>query len=554
MRIKVPLFLFALGLATVALATPTSLTVQFVNTSGVPITDAEVGVYDDGVLIQKLAPAPTYDVIAEKGTKVLFHLDSPYYGAFDFETWIPSLAVEPYQIVVPDPPIPQQAPPNDLCGDAVPVLLPSVTAGTTVGATTDSEQPSCAGASITSPGVWYEFIGTGNQVTADLCNGATNYDSKLSVYCLDCADPVCAANGNDDFCGLQSQVTACTQPGAVYRVLVHGFGGSTGSFELTLTEGTACTADVECVPPPPTGACCDCDAEGFNCEQLSAEMCAAMGKDYYGDDVPCTTTSGMPFSYTNTPGVPIVSNTEVSDTISVPDSLIVGDVNVGVVIDHTWIGDLVMTLVAPNGDEIILWDRACSSEDNLDVVFDDAGGTLVCASPTLGVITPVSADGQELGGLNSLASFGDWTLRVADEAGGDEGTWISWTLEIDTGIPTCPAQNDGTCFLCDGSMSGKTTICHYPPGNPENRHTIMVGAPSVPAHLAHGDTLGPCPDDGDGNYQDPDTGLIDPVSEGGEVIHLMLDDDTHRGEDYATGDESAQERTEVRRTQRAGGR
>jgi hypothetical protein len=39
----------------------------------------------------------------------------------------------------------------------------------------------------------------------------------------------------------------------------------------------------------------------------------------------------------------------------------------------------------------------------------------------------------------------------------------------------------------------KAVICHYPPGNPGNRHTIEVGQPAVPAHMAHGDTLGTCP-------------------------------------------------------------
>jgi hypothetical protein len=43
--------------------------------------------------------------------------------------------------------------------------------------------------------------------------------------------------------------------------------------------------------------------------------------------------------------------------------------------------------------------------------------------------------------------------------------------------------------------SGKVVICHYPPGNPENEHTIEVGEPAVPAHLAHGDTQGACPGD-----------------------------------------------------------
>jgi hypothetical protein len=43
--------------------------------------------------------------------------------------------------------------------------------------------------------------------------------------------------------------------------------------------------------------------------------------------------------------------------------------------------------------------------------------------------------------------------------------------------------------------SGKAVICHYPPGNSGNRHTIEVGQSAVSAHLAHGDTLGPCPSD-----------------------------------------------------------
>jgi hypothetical protein len=53
----------------------------------------------------------------------------------------------------------------------------------------------------------------------------------------------------------------------------------------------------------------------------------------------------------------------------------------------------------------------------------------------------------------------------------------------------------------DGSVSAqaaepKVTICHVPPGNPDNAHTITIGAPAVPAHLANhdGDAVGPCPE------------------------------------------------------------
>jgi hypothetical protein len=75
--------------------------------------------------------------------------------------------------------------------------------------------------------------------------------------------------------------------------------------------------------------------------------------------------------------------------------------------------------------------------------------------------------------------------------------------------------SDGCNDPNDGGSPGsghKVTICHIPPGNPGNAHTISVGAPAVPAHLAHGDHLGPCGPgeshcgDQDGGQQQQDGG------------------------------------------------
>jgi hypothetical protein len=47
--------------------------------------------------------------------------------------------------------------------------------------------------------------------------------------------------------------------------------------------------------------------------------------------------------------------------------------------------------------------------------------------------------------------------------------------------------------LQDPTNPKKVTICHIPPGNPDNRHTITIGAPAVAAHVSeHGDYIGPC--------------------------------------------------------------
>lgn len=48
----------------------------------------------------------------------------------------------------------------------------------------------------------------------------------------------------------------------------------------------------------------------------------------------------------------------------------------------------------------------------------------------------------------------------------------------------------------NGGGRDKVEVCHIPPGNPGNAHTIIVGSPALEAHLAHGDTLGRCLDVG----------------------------------------------------------
>lgn len=45
---------------------------------------------------------------------------------------------------------------------------------------------------------------------------------------------------------------------------------------------------------------------------------------------------------------------------------------------------------------------------------------------------------------------------------------------------------------------GKTTICHVPPGNPDNPRTITIGDSALDSHFENhaGDELGPCAEDG----------------------------------------------------------
>lgn len=156
------------------------------------------------------------------------------------------------------------APPvgNDACGGALPISCGQTVTGTTVGSTPDNA-PTCT-TTNTSPGVWYQFVGTGAPTTVSLCSG-TSYDSKVSVYSGSCGALTCVG-GNDDFCGLQSEVTINTMASQTYYVLVHGFGQNTGAYSLT----------IDCLTLPTNDAPCNADAlvfgnNDYNHIQLSAD-------------------------------------------------------------------------------------------------------------------------------------------------------------------------------------------------------------------------------------------------------------------------------------------
>ncbi len=141
--------------------------------------------------------------------------------------------------------------PNDVCSGAININCGQTITGTTVGASSDAVA-TCVTTLSSAPGVWYSFVGTGTDNTLSLCG--SSYDTKIGVFTGTCGSLVCVT-GNDDFCGLQSQVTVPnTIAGTTYYVLVTGFGSASGAFTLTRT----------CAPPP-NDVCAN--AVNINCGQ-----------------------------------------------------------------------------------------------------------------------------------------------------------------------------------------------------------------------------------------------------------------------------------------------
>jgi hypothetical protein len=86
-----------------------------------------------------------------------------------------------------------------------------------------------------------------------------------------------------------------------------------------------------------------------------------------------------------------------------------------------------------------------------------------------------------------------FNLKVTDDDNATDNAKVSVTVKD---VEDDDDDND------DGNDDGndddgeKVTICHIPPGNPANAHTITVGESAVLTHMVkHGDTIGPCSDD-----------------------------------------------------------
>jgi subtilisin-like proprotein convertase family protein len=115
---------------------------------------------------------------------------------------------------------------------------------------------------------------------------------------------------------------------------------------------------------------------------------------------------------------------------------VVAAVQVTATINHTDVGDLVASLVAPNGAFVPLFTRVAEGSANFSgTVFDDQAATPVelGSGPFTGSYRPQ----ESLSRLLSISPNGTWTLQITDAASSDSGKLVGWSLNIVTiTVPT----------------------------------------------------------------------------------------------------------------------
>lgn len=123
----------------------------------------------------------------------------------------------------------------------------------------------------------------------------------------------------------------------------------------------------------------------------------------------------------------------ITSTIEVPTGGTIVDVNISINLTHTFMADLEIFLVGPDGTEVRLVNDAGSSGDpNGVITFDDeaAQSFSSASAPFSGTWRPVI---DQLSLLDGKDMAGTWTLRINDDAAGDIGTLRDWSLQIEAG-------------------------------------------------------------------------------------------------------------------------
>jgi hypothetical protein len=159
---------------------------------------------------------------------------------------------------------------------------------------------------------------------------------------------------------------------------------------------------------------------------------------------------GSPFCITPNVAIPDSPNPGVNNSQVIANSFILTDLDVSVQINHSWVGDVTVSLTktagpgSPIGPISILTRPGnpastfgCSN-NNIDTTLSDGSPDVetqcAAAPPAIGPGPFGPSPGSLNGSFAGVDINGTWQLTVADAAGGDTGTLVEWCL-ITTPVP-----------------------------------------------------------------------------------------------------------------------
>ena len=183
-----------------------------------------------------------------------------------------------------------------------------------------------------------------------------------------------------------------------------------------------------------------CSAPANNGQQSPAQSvlkAAFLGNEVHSNLVNTRTSAGQQLHACSMPIMPmsIPDMDSLSNTISVPDTGALNDLDVYLKIQHPYVGDLDIVLNHSNGSgPISLINRLGCGGSDIDVTINDEGpdGNIVTQcddAPAIhGNRIGGNPAGPVLGTFDNDDYSGNWTLTINDNGRGDQGTLVEWCL------------------------------------------------------------------------------------------------------------------------------
>ncbi len=241
-------------------------------------------------------------------------------------------------------------------------------------------------------------------------------------------------------------VTAAVGHTATFSVRANGSGTLTYQWKKngsTITGATDTSYTTPVLALTDTGSTYSCDVTnslGTVTSNSASLTVQALGTAVTSSN---STTTAIPDAPSQTvPGTPV----DILFTISGLTGP-VGEVTFSLYLTHTWVSDLVITLIAPNGASVILSNNAggpvsaatngaaFGSNCGSYLVFSDLGiasiGTQVAATgaPIVGTYQP-SFPLSAFNGMSATAANGNWKLHIQDTGAADIGTFNCGILSL----------------------------------------------------------------------------------------------------------------------------
>jgi subtilisin-like proprotein convertase family protein len=171
------------------------------------------------------------------------------------------------------------------------------------------------------------------------------------------------------------------------------------------------------------------------------------GNIYYNNSV--LNSTSINGSNNTTYSIPDNNPTGITSTINIPSTGIITNINnvtISINLNHTWAGDIIATLISPQGMQVDLikrlgatstitagWNADFNSNNTLN--FNQlASGQIQNMNPIpSGTYLPSAGSIYSLGSLAILSTIsiaGDWKLVISDLNAGDYGNLISWSINF----------------------------------------------------------------------------------------------------------------------------